>query len=212
VIPSLELAVERSAVVEAATPTIGLDLAVRRTGGGAVRALLLTVQVRIAAARRPYDDATRDRLVPLFGAPELWGRSLRSLLWTQATLSVPAFDEATTATVLLPCTYDLDVAATKYLDGVRDGVVPLELLFSGTVFHAGDDGRLQAAQLSWDTEAQHALPAGTWHAAMARFYGDGRWLRVGPDAFSALAAYRARRALPSWDAAVEELLAGEVGA
>jgi hypothetical protein len=206
----LEFAVDRSAVVEAATPTIGLDVAIVRTGGEPVRTLLLTVQVRIAAARRPYDAATQERLAGLFGAPEEWGRSLRGLLWTQATLAIPSFDAATTARVLLPCTYDLDVASAKYLDGVRDGAVPLELLFSGTIFHAGADGRLQTEQVSWGAEASYSLPVELWQEAMERHYAGRRWLRLGPDAFDRLVAFRSRQAHPSWDATVEALLgAGE---
>jgi predicted alpha-1,6-mannanase (GH76 family) len=85
--------------------------------------------------------------------------------------------------------------------------VPLELLFSGTVFHTGPGGALQTAQLSWEQEAAHDLPAAHWHAAMERFYGDRRWLRLEQGTFERLAAYRTRRALPSWEAAVDELLA-----
>jgi hypothetical protein len=206
----LDFAVDRAAVVEAATPTIGLDVAITRKGGEPVRSVLLAVQVRIAAARRAYDEPTRERLVGLFGAPAEWRRSLRGLLWTQATLTVPAFEEATTTRVLLPCTYDLDVASAKYLDGVRDGAIPLELLFSGTIFHAGADGRLQTEQVSWDSEAEFALPASLWHEAMERFYAGRRWVRLGAEAFDRLAAFRSQQAYTSWDATVEALLgAGE---
>jgi Family of unknown function (DUF6084) len=207
----LEFAVSGAAIAEAATPTIALDLVIERTAGEPVRAVLLNVQVRIAAPRRPYDDATKERLAGLFGAPEQWGRSLRGLLWTQTTLTVPAFDATTTAAVLLPCTYDLDVASAKYLDGVRDGVIPLELLFSGTVFHAGADGRLRTEQISWDAEAEHALPVALWHEAMERFYAGRRWLRLGSDAFDRLAAFRAQEAYATWDDAVDALLAGGGG-
>ena len=34
----------------------------------------------------------------------------------------------------MPLSYDVDVAAHKYLAGLEDGEVPLLLLFSGTVF------------------------------------------------------------------------------
>jgi len=35
-----------------------------------------------------------------------------------------------------------------------DGEVPLEFLFSGTVFYSGDDGALQTMRISWDAEAE----------------------------------------------------------
>ena len=49
---------------------------------------------------------------------------------------VPSFRGSTTFELLLPCTYDLEVAATKYLYALVDGVAPLAFHFSGTVFHA----------------------------------------------------------------------------
>jgi hypothetical protein len=34
------------------------------------------------------------------------------------------------------CTYDMEVAASKFLHAIRDGVVPLQFLFSGTLMPA----------------------------------------------------------------------------
>ena len=204
--PDLAFGVVGAAVAEAAVPAIDLALRIARTDGGRVRSIALAVQVRIAAPRRRYDPATQERLLGLFGPPGDWGRSLRSVLWARPTVMVPPFDDATVVKVPLPCTYDLEVAASAYLDAVRDGDVPLELLFSGTVFYAGDDGRLQAAQLPWDREAAFALPAGLWREAMDRFFPGARWVRLDEERFDRLAAFRSRRALPSWEAAIDAAL------
>jgi hypothetical protein len=204
--PELTFTVEGAAVAQAAVPSIELALRVRRTAGSPVRSLALAVQVRIAAPRRGYDGATKDRLVWLFGPPADWSRSLRSLLWTRAMVMVPPFRDETLVQVPLPCTYDFEVGAATYLDAVRDGSVPLELLFSGTVFHAAQDGRLQTAQVSWEQEAAYDLPAGLWREAMDRFFPGTRWLRLDGDSFDRLAAFRTRRALPSWEAAIDALL------
>ena len=40
----------------------------------------------------------------------------------------------------VPCTYDFEVAAAKYLHALDDGEIPLLFLFSGTVFAKGDGG------------------------------------------------------------------------
>ena len=40
----------------------------------------------------------------------------------------------------VPCTYDLEVASARYLQGLDDGTIPLLLLFSGTVFVANGAG------------------------------------------------------------------------
>jgi hypothetical protein len=206
--PELTFAVEGAAVAESAVPSIELALRVRRAAGGPVRSLALAVQVRIAAPRRSYDDATKDRLLWLFGPPADWGRSLRSLLWTRTTVMVPPFRDETRVQVPVPCTYDFEVAAATYLDAVRDGTVPLELLFSGTVFYAAQDRRLQTAQVSWEQEAAYDLPAGLWREAMDRFFPGARWLRLDAGSFDRLAAFRTAGALPSWEAAIEALLDG----
>ena len=206
-VPRLAFAVDSAAVQElAAVPTLRLGLRVERTGGGRVRSIALQAQVRIAAPRRGYDDATQERLAELFGTPEQWGRTLHSLLWTHASVMVPPFDDATTVALLLPCTYDFEVAAAKYLHGLRDGDVPLELMFSGTVFSRDPEGRLQVTQIASDCEASFALPVGVWRAAMERAFGESTWLRLDREAFDRLYAYRASRALGTWEATLDTLL------
>jgi hypothetical protein len=159
-----------------------------------------------AAAATAQDSATQARLRELFGAPEDWGRTLHGLLWTQASAMVGPFAGATTVTLALPCSYDVDVAAAKYLDALRDGAIPLELQFSGTVFAAAPDGRLQVTQIPSDCEASFALPVALWREAMARTFGDAPWLRLRRDVFDRLYEYRARNALGTWEATVEALL------
>ena len=44
---------------------------------------------------------------------------------------VPSFTGTTEFTVPVPCNYDLEVAATKYLHALPDGEVPLSFHFSG---------------------------------------------------------------------------------
>ncbi len=61
--------------------------------------IALTIQLMIEPARRTYDDATRDRLVGLFGPPERWSVTTRSLVWSQLDVVVPAFTGQTTVAV-----------------------------------------------------------------------------------------------------------------
>src|SRR5205823_4123563 len=116
--------------------------------------VLLDVQIRIAARRRAYDPGAHERLFELFGPVADWGTTLRTFPWTRATLVVPPFEGSTVVHLDVPCSYDLDVAASRYLDALEDGEVPLELLFSGSVFYA-EDGRLQTTRLSWEKEAEY---------------------------------------------------------
>jgi hypothetical protein len=132
--------------------------------------------------------------------------TLRSLLWTRMTQSVPPFTGETDVDLLVPCTYDLDVTATRYLDALPDGEVPLEFLFSGTVFYAAEDGRLQTALLSWDLEAEYRLPVPVWRETMDHHFPDSAWLRLDRASHDRLVAYRSRRALPTWAAVIDELI------
>jgi Family of unknown function (DUF6084) len=206
-IPRLAFAVEDAAVQElAAVPALRLAVRIERVGGGPVRSIALQAQVRIAAPRRGYDRATQERLVEVFGPPGDWGRTLQSVLWTHASVMVGPFEDATVAALVLPCTYDFDVAAAKYLDALRDGHVPLELMFSGTVFSAGADGRLAMTHIASDCEASFALPVRLWREAMARSFGDTAWVRLDRDTFDRLYAYRASRVLGTWEATLDALL------
>jgi hypothetical protein len=208
-VPQLAFAVLDAARAQhTAVPTLRFTLCVDSLGGEPIRSVLLDTQVQIAARRRHYDDAARDRLFELFGAPGDWGSTLRTLLWTRTTLVVPPFTHSTVVELPVTCTYDLEVVASRYLDALGDGEVPLEFLFSGSVFYADADGRLQTARLSWESEASYALPVAVWKETMEAHFRGTAWLRLRKDSFDRLAAYKARRALPSWEETVDELLEG----
>jgi hypothetical protein len=190
----------------AAVPTLRLRLRIESAGGQPIRSLALTTQIRIAVTRRPYGPAAQARLVELFGEPGGWGRTLRSLLWTHTTLTVQAFSGSTVVDMPVPCTYDFDVVAAKYLHALEDGEVPLELLFSGTMFYADERGLLRTALISWDREAECRLPVRVWKQTMDHYFPDSAWLRLRKQTFDRLYAYKAARALPTWEHALDALL------
>jgi hypothetical protein len=191
-------------VEHAAVPTLRFDLRVE--SDTPVRSVLLDVQLQIAARRRGYDERAHDRLFELFGPVKDWGTTLRTFPWTRATLVVPAFTERTVVALDVPCSYDLEVAASRYLDALEDGEVPLELLFSGSVFYE-DDGRLQTTRLSWEKEAEYRLPVRVWKETMERYFRGTAWLRLRKDSFDRLSAFKSRHALATWDDALDALLA-----
>lgn len=192
----------------AAAPMLRFSLAID-AGGAAVRSVMLEVQIRIAATQRHYSEAEQAQLGDLFGAPHRWSDTLRGLLWTHGTVVVSPFQGATVVDLLVPCTYDFDVAATKYLAGLRDGEIPLDLLFSGTVFYAGVGGALQINRISWNSEATHRLPVRVWRETMDRYFPGSTWLRLDRETFDRLVAFRARRALTGWESVFDALLAAE---
>lgn len=207
-LPDLEFAVTGArAMSEAAVPTLVFRLALRRSGGGRIRSVSLATDVRIAVARRGYEQADPLVLARLFGQPEQWATSMRPLTWARVTTVVPAFDEHAETDLPVPCSRDMDLAVTSYFHGVRDGEVPLEFLFSGTVFHDGPDGRLRTAQISWSKDASWRLPADLWHETTGRYDGGTSWLPLSPGAYGGLAAHRDRHAFTGWDETVADLLA-----
>jgi len=200
---ALEFAVVGAARVEhTAVPTLRFDLCV--ASAVPVRSVLLDVQVQIAARRRAYDAAAHDRLFELFGPIADWGTTLRTLLWTRTTLVVPAFEGETVVALDVPCSYDLQVAASRYFDALSDGAVPLEFLFSGSVFYEVD-GALQTTRLSWNSEAEFALPVRVWKETMERYFRGTAWVRLSKESFDRLSAYKSRHALATWDDALEAL-------
>ena len=190
----------------AAVPTLGFRLAIASRSDRPVRSISLDVQVQIAARRRSYDGIEEVQLQELFGTPERWSTTLRTLPWLRTTQVVPPFARETSIELQVPCTYDFEVTAAKYLAALRDGEVPLELLFGGTVFYTAESGHLQAAMIGWDREAEYRLPVSVWRATMDRYFPGSAWLRLQRETFDRLHAYRAQHALTSWEHAVERLL------
>jgi hypothetical protein len=190
----------------AAGPTLLLDLRIREESAVRVHALMLQVQIRVEPSRRTYTDAEAGRMLDLFGERPRWGDTLKPLQLANISLALPGFTGETTVEVPLPCTYDLEVAPTRYLHALGDGEAPLLMLFSGTVFYAGDEG-LQVAQVPWDREARFRLPAATWREVMDLYFPGTSWLRLRAETIDELARYKNREALPTWDDVVERLLA-----
>jgi uncharacterized protein DUF6084 len=211
-VPDLAFAVadvraERHAIV----PTLLFELDVACRSPTPVRSVTLNVQLRIAISRRPYDAGERERLREVLGDPHPSASGVRSFLWTQTSLVIGPFTGHTRADLPVACTYDFDVAAAKYLHGLDgDSAIPLDLLFSGTVFHAVAGGGLRVTKISWECEARCDLPVAVWREAMDRAFPGCAWLRLDRDTFDRLYAFKAARSLPTWEAAVDALLeAGE---
>jgi hypothetical protein len=210
VIPDLTFAVRNAARLEhAAAPTLAFTLGVEETAGAPIRSVLLDVQLQIAARRRRHAPSTHARLFEVFGPEAGWGSTLRTLLWTRTTLVVPPFTGATTVQLPVPCSYDMEVLASKYLDALDDGEVPLEFLFSGTVFYAGRGGMLQVARISWEREAEYRLPVAVWKETLEHHFRGTAWVRLDKARFDRLCAFKSRNAYTSWDAAIDALLPPE---
>jgi hypothetical protein len=172
-----------------------------------VHTVALRAQLQIEVSRRKYDSNEQARLLDLFGEPDRWGQTLRSLLWTHATVVVPGFTGSGLADIPVACTFDFNVAATKYFHGVTGGDLPLCFQFSGTVFYMGEDGTLQVAPISWNKESKYRLPVKVWKDLMDAHYPNSAWLSLHRDTFEKLSQFKRREGIPTWDEALDRALA-----
>ena len=106
----------------------------------------------------------------------------------------------------VPCSYDLEVASARYLQGLDDGTIPLLLLFSGTVFVATEEG-YSVELVPWSAEASYRMPVRVWRDLVDMHFPGRAWLSCSRDTLDALSAFKAQRALPTWDATLAALMA-----
>jgi hypothetical protein len=208
-VPDLQLTVEGAEVVQfAAAPLLAFKVRVVNTPDDEiVHTVALRAQILVEVSRRKYDSNEQARLLDLFGEPDRWGQTLRSLLWTHASVVVPGFTGSVLADIPVACTFDFNVAATKYFHGVTGGDLPLCFQFSGTVFYMGEDGTLQVAPISWDKESKYRLPVKVWKDLMDAHYPNSAWLSLHRDTFEKLSQFKRREGIPTWDEALDRALA-----
>jgi hypothetical protein len=188
------------------TPVLTARIGVATSGDDPVHAIALRCQVRIEPLRRSYSDEEAAGLTDLFGPRERWAHTQRTFLWQHCAAMVPGFTGDTTVALPLDCTYDFEVTAAKYLHALRDDTLPLQFLFSGTIFVKSERG-FSVQQVSWDCEDRYNMPVGVWRDLMAQHYPNTGWVRLNHDTVTALAHYKSSRGLLDLDHAVTELLA-----
>jgi Family of unknown function (DUF6084) len=189
----------------AVTPGLTLQLHITDTGGDRVDAIALRCQIRIEPHLRRYSAIEAQRLHDLFGDTGRWADTLKPLQLANLSTMVPGFTGSTTVDLSLPCTYDLEIASTKYFNGLDDGVVPLLLLFSGTVFSTRDGQRL-VQQVPWSKETAFEMPIKVWRETVDAHFPNSAWLRVRRDTLDALELFKSRNALTDWDSTLAALL------
>jgi hypothetical protein len=207
--PDLSFQIEGAQAVQfAASPLLGFDLRISNLGAERVHTIALRCQIQIEATRRRYDSGDQERLEDLFGEPHRWGQTLRTMLWTQVSVIVPGFTGETHTELPVPCTFDFNVAAVKYFNGLRNGDIPLCFQFSGTVFYESETGGLQVAPISWDKEAKFRLPVKPWKEMMDLYYPNTAWLCLSRDVFERLHQHKITTGAPTWEEMLEGLLQG----
>lgn len=194
--------------LHAAQPTLRLDMGIAESAGVEVHAITLTAQVMLEPARRRYDDVQRAALSDLFGEPGRWPATTHAFLWTFVGATLHGFSGTATFALPIPCTADLELSASRYIDALGEGEIPIALHFSGRVLYAGDGGRIQVAHIGWDTMARHALDFGVWRRMIHHHHGDMRFVRLHRDTLAALTRRKSDEGCHTYDDVVEHLLEG----
>jgi hypothetical protein len=189
----------------AVTPTLAFGIRISELTGAGVHAIALRCQIRIEPRRRRYTDDEANRLVDLFGEAPRWAETLKPMQLATVSVMVPGFTGDTDAVVPVPCSYDLEIASTRYFRALDDGTVGLLLLFSGTAFLENGTG-YAVEQLPWTAESRYRLPVAVWRDMVERDFPNAAWLRCSRETLDALGRYRTRHALPSWEHTLEALL------
>jgi hypothetical protein len=193
------------------SPQLTARLRIEDDSAERVHTIVLRCQVRVEPQRRHYDDVEADGLRGLFGARDRWSDTLKPFQWMQCHTTVQGFTGATEVDLALPCTYDFEVTGSRYLHALGEGSVPLTLMFSGTVFTRGEHG-FGVEQVPWDTDARYDMPVRVWRELVDAHFPGAGWLRLDREVLDALADYRGRHGLLSWEETVSRLLAAELPA
>ncbi len=170
-----------------------------------IQAVLLSAQIQFQCPQRTYSGPEKEKLIELFGPPEMWGQSLRNRLWSQANTTVCAFRGKANGVLQVPCTFDLNIAATKYIYALEQGNVPLLFLFNGSVFYEAE-GQLKVEPISWDSECVYQMPVSTWRSLMDQHYPNSAWFYLEREVFDRLYEFKRRGAFLNWEQTIDSLL------
>ena len=206
--PDLQFQIEGAGTVAyAAAPMLALKLHITNViDDEPIHTLALNCQVQIEPARRHYTSKEQEKLLDLFGEPERWSKTIRPLLWMNTSISVPAFTNTTVVDLPIACSFDFNVATTKYFHALETGDIPVCVLFSGTIFYRGENTALQVAQVPWNREANYRIPATLWKEMMDTYYPNSAWLRLERGVFDRLYAYKVRHGIPTWEQLLDSLV------
>lgn len=192
----------------AVTPVLTARVGIAALGDEPVHAIALRAQIRIEPLRRGYTEQEAAALLDLFGTRDRWSTTQHTFLWQHSGVMVQGFTGTTQVDLPLECTYDVEVTAAKFFHALRDGNIPLQFLFSGTVFTKGQHG-FAVTPVPWDREDHYDMPVSVWRGLIDLHYPHTGWIRLHHDTIDALVDYRARHGLLGLDDTVTALLASQ---
>lgn len=169
----------------------------------------LVFEIRIVNAvvdEEVYTAALRCQIHIEGGQREYGKETEGELYWMTVVVPVPRFTAETIVELPVACHEDHIPAVGRYFHAVRDGVVPLAFLFSGTLFYQGPDGGVKAGLLDWEKEAGFSMPAGMWQVMMDMYFPNVRWLAVRNELFDKLRLLASTGSYSTLDHCLEDLV------
>lgn len=195
------------AVADGLAPLLEFDLEIcNRPENEDIRALLLQIEILVLASGHDCPVAQREAGRRVLSAAESTAPP-GARLWARVQATAPAFAGRVVVPLVVPCSYDLNLAATRHFSALQDACATLAFRVSGTMIHARAGDGLQVEPVPADREAIFSLPGAPWTAMMERRYPGSAWLYCRRDVITRLQRFRVQRALESWDDTLEVLLA-----
>jgi len=205
--PDLRLTIEGvSADLNSIAPELRFSLRIEDGEPVKIQTILMYCQIHLDVPQRGYSAYEQRQLIELFGTRDQWGRTLRRMLWTNTNVIILGFTSSTTVDIRIPCSFDFNIASTKYFSALESGEVPLTFYFNGTIFYFDEKGALKATTIPWDTEARFQMPVQVWRDAMEQHYRNFAWLCLRKDVFEKLRQYKMSHGFATFEDAVEDAI------
>ena len=169
-----------------------------------IQSVMLQTQIQIQAPQRVYDAEEKKKLKELFGAPEDWGQTLRTRLWTHANTIVPQFRGDTKQTWLCPARSSTSLPRNIFTRCRTAKSHSLPFQWNRFLRRPGwwtaDPKISRKKECTW-----HMRIAG-WQELMEHHYPNSAWIAMCRDVFDQLYEFKRREGLSSWDEVLERLL------
>ena len=160
-----------------------------------IPAIALRCQIRIEPTRRRYEPGEEEKLLDLFGEPERWGQTLRSTLWTHASVVVPPFTGDTLSISPSPArstsmwrrpstsTRSKTARSRSACSSAARSFTPTKTDISRSARSPGKKRRT------------FRLPVQVWKDMMELYYPNSAWLCLERDTFDRLYRFKSGRGL-----------------
>lgn len=191
-----------------AVPAVRFGLRVTESSEREIFSMAVTATIHVEPSMRRYDVPTRELLEDVFGSPDRWAVTTHPLVWAKVDTNVIGFTGSTQFDVIVPLNHDMELAVTRYLFAIPDGIVPITFHLVGTVLYRGDGDRPQAVRIPWNQSPEFKLPIETWRAAIAEHHSDSSWIRLSEETMRKLMRARALTGTTSYDVFINSLLEG----